>query len=153
MSAALSVTDLHAGYGQAAVLLGIGFEVAAGEIVSLVGANGAGKTTLLNVIAGVLQPTSGAIAFDGEDITRARAHELPSKGLVLVPEGGRVTARGSRALTGQNKNRGRADAADPAPVLFFGLFWRRGVDCRFCAYRLRARKGALCSDIRMIAGR
>ncbi|MBE0693890.1 MAG: ABC transporter ATP-binding protein [Aquamicrobium sp.] len=90
MSAALSVTDLHAGYGQAAVLLGIGFEVAAGEIVSLVGANGAGKTTLLNVIAGVLQPTSGAIAFDGEDITRARAHELPSKGLVLVPEGGRL---------------------------------------------------------------
>jgi len=54
--------------------------------------------------------------------------------VVLVPEGGRVTARGSRALTGQNKNRGRADAADPAPVLFFGLFWRRGVDCRFCAY-------------------
>jgi len=90
MSAALSVTDLHAGYGQAAVLLGIGFEVAAGEIVSLVGANGAGKTTLLNVIAGVIQPTSGAIAFDGEDITRARAHELPSKGLVLVPEGGRL---------------------------------------------------------------
>ncbi|AEA85247.1 conserved hypothetical protein [Stutzerimonas stutzeri DSM 4166] len=70
-----------------------------------------------------------------------------------MPEGGRVTARGSRALTGQNKNRGRADAADPAPVLFFGLFWRRGVDCRFCAYRSRSRKGAVCSGIRMLAGR
>ncbi len=70
-----------------------------------------------------------------------------------VPEGGRVTARGSRALTGQNKNRGRADAADPAPVLFFGLFWRRGVDCRFCAYRPRTRKGARCSAIGVIAGR
>jgi branched-chain amino acid transport system ATP-binding protein len=90
MSAALTIEDLHAGYGQAEVLEGIDIEVASGEIVAVVGANGAGKTTLLNTIAGVVASTSGRIVFDGHDITRARAHELPAKGLVLVPEGGRL---------------------------------------------------------------
>lgn len=90
MSASLKVTDLAAGYGQASVLDGISIDVPAGEIVAVVGANGAGKTTLLNTIAGLIQPTSGAIEFDGRDITRARAHQLPSQGLVLVPEGGRL---------------------------------------------------------------
>ena len=90
MSAALTIADLHAGYGQAEVLEGIAIEVEAGEIVAVVGANGAGKTTLLNTIAGVIAATAGRIVFDGHDITRAKAHDLPARGLVLVPEGGRL---------------------------------------------------------------
>lgn len=90
MSAALEVSDLHAGYGQASVLEGIGIAVDAGEIVAVVGANGAGKTTLLNTIAGIIQPTAGKIVFDGNDITKIQAHDLPSKGMALVPEGGRL---------------------------------------------------------------
>lgn len=90
MSASLKVEALHAGYGQAEVLEGVGIEVGAGEIVAVVGANGAGKTTLLSTIAGVVPPTGGSIVFDGQDITRARAHELPGKGLAMVPEGGRL---------------------------------------------------------------
>lgn len=90
MSAALDVRDLHAGYGQARVLEGVSIKVGAGEIGAVVGANGAGKSTLLNTIAGLIQPISGTIAFDGRDITRDRADQLPAKGLVLVPEGGRL---------------------------------------------------------------
>ncbi|WP_342641075.1 ABC transporter ATP-binding protein [Rhodoligotrophos ferricapiens] len=90
MSAALEVTDLHAGYGQAMVLDGIGFLAEPGEIIAVVGANGAGKSTLLNTIAGTVRPTSGSIIFDGEDVTALPAHRLPERGLVLVPEGGRL---------------------------------------------------------------
>lgn len=90
MSASLKVEALHVGYGQAEVLQDVGIEVAAGEIVAVVGANGAGKTTLLSTIAGVVPPTGGSIVLDGEDITRAKAHELPRRGLSMVPEGGRL---------------------------------------------------------------
>jgi branched-chain amino acid transport system ATP-binding protein len=90
MSAALRVENLHAGYGQAAVLEGVSISVEPGEIVSVVGANGAGKTTLLNTIAGINRPSSGRVVFDGEDIGHLRAHQLPARGLALVPEGGRL---------------------------------------------------------------
>lgn len=90
MSAALEVRDLRAGYGQASVIEGVSIRVGIGEVVAVVGANGAGKSTLLNTIAGLIRPTSGSIAFDGRDITRDRAHQLPAKGLALVPEGGRL---------------------------------------------------------------
>ena len=90
MSISLSVRDLHAGYGQATVIEGIDFEVAAGEIIAVVGANGAGKTTLLNTIAGVIPAKSGKIMLGDLDITGMAAHKLPSKGLALVPEGGRL---------------------------------------------------------------
>lgn len=90
MSASLAIRGLHAGYGQASVLEGVEVEVGAGEIVSIVGANGAGKSTLLNTIAGLIAPSAGTITFDGRDITRSQAHELPSIGLTLVPEGGRL---------------------------------------------------------------
>ncbi len=90
MSAALELTDVHAGYGQATVLEGVDISVEAGEVIAVVGANGAGKTTLLNAIAGIIPTTSGRIVFDGQDITKAKAHELPGRGLALVPEGGRL---------------------------------------------------------------
>lgn len=90
MSASLRVENLNAGYGQASVLDQIAFDVAPGEIIAIVGANGAGKSTLLNTIAGTIRPTAGRIIFDDEDITAFPAHRLPERGLVLVPEGGRL---------------------------------------------------------------
>jgi branched-chain amino acid transport system ATP-binding protein len=53
-----------------------------GTITGLIGPNGAGKTTLFNVIAGVLQPTSGRVTMMGEDITGLPPHELFHKGLL-----------------------------------------------------------------------
>ena len=64
--------------------------VGADEIVSVVGANGAGKTTLLSTISGLLPCTAGTIRFDGEPIERLPAHDVVTRRLVMVPEGGRL---------------------------------------------------------------
>ena len=90
MSALLAVEDLRAGYGDVPVLHGVGLTVGAGEIVALVGANGAGKSTLLLAVAGQLPVRGGTVRFDGTDITHAPAHRAVARGLVMVPEGGRL---------------------------------------------------------------
>lgn len=86
----LQVQDLRSGYGQLAVLDNMALQVDPGEIVAVIGANGAGKSTLLLTIAGHLRPFSGRIDFDGQDITGLPAHEAAPRGLVMVPEGGRL---------------------------------------------------------------
>ena len=68
----------------------ISIAVEAGEIVTLIGANGAGKSTSLRAIAGALSPRSGAILFDGQDVTRLASHERSNLGIALVPEGRHV---------------------------------------------------------------
>ena len=88
--ALLSVRQLSSGYGHVRALEDISFDVAPGEIFSVVGANGAGKSTLLLTIAGHLQPFSGRVEFAGQDCTAISAHDAPAQGLVMVPEGGRL---------------------------------------------------------------
>lgn len=83
----LSVRGLHAGYGDLPVVHDMNLEVAAGEVVSLVGANGAGKTTLLKSIVGVVKPTAGTVTFDGDDIIKVPPHQIVTRGLAMVPEG------------------------------------------------------------------
>ena len=90
MNPLLSVQALCSGYGQLAVLDRITLDVMPGEIVAVVGANGAGKTTLLLTIAGHLRAFSGRVQFDGRDVTTMAAHEAAPRGLVMVPEGGRL---------------------------------------------------------------
>lgn len=90
MSVSLDVRDLHSGYGEATVLEGVSLQADAGEIIAVVGANGAGKTTLLNTIAGVVPLKSGSISLGSTAIASVPAHKLPSMGLALVPEGGRL---------------------------------------------------------------
>ena len=90
MKPLLSVESLCSGYGQLAVLDRITLDVMPGEIVAVVGANGAGKTTLLLTIAGHLRAFSGRVQFDGQDVTTMAAHEAAPRGLVMVPEGGRL---------------------------------------------------------------
>lgn len=86
----LRVEALCSGYGELPVLHDMTIDVGRGEIVSVVGANGAGKTTLLLTIAGHLKAHSGSVTFDGEDITTLPAHAAAARGLVMVPEGGRL---------------------------------------------------------------
>ncbi len=64
-SPVLVATDLHAGYGGARVLKGVGLDLCAGETVALIGRNGAGKTTLLRCLAGLHEPESGRVAVAG----------------------------------------------------------------------------------------
>ena len=89
----LSVQNLQVRYGEIEVVHGIDLDVAAGEIVALVGANGAGKSTTLAAICGLLRPSSGRITFDGNDVTAQPAEEISRRGMALVPEGRRVFAQ------------------------------------------------------------
>ncbi len=68
----------------------ISFQVAQGEIVTLIGANGAGKSTTMRGVAGAMLPRRGRIVFDGKDVTRLPAHARVAAGIALVPEGRRV---------------------------------------------------------------
>ena len=90
MSALLEVHGIGSGYGDVPVLSDVSLSVDADEIVSVVGANGAGKTTLLSTISGLLPCTAGTIRFDGEQIERLAAHDVVTRRLVMVPEGGRL---------------------------------------------------------------
>ncbi|QRX81099.1 ABC transporter ATP-binding protein [Glaciimonas sp. PAMC28666] len=89
-NAILRVEALCSGYSELPVLHGMTLDVGQGEFVSVVGANGAGKTTLLLTITGHLKTHSGRVMFDGQDITNLPAHAAAERGLVMVPEGGRL---------------------------------------------------------------
>ena len=82
----LDVKGLEVHYGGIRAVKGIDLEVAQGELVCLIGANGAGKTSTLKAICRLLA-SSGAIRYDGKDVSSAKVHELPRQGLVMVPEG------------------------------------------------------------------
>jgi branched-chain amino acid transport system ATP-binding protein len=86
----LSVKNLQAGYGDVQVLWDVTFDVAPGEIVSLIGSNGAGKTTCLRCLSGVLPVTMGAVLVDGVDFSSAPAAEFVRAGVAHVPEGRRL---------------------------------------------------------------
>jgi branched-chain amino acid transport system ATP-binding protein len=88
----LSVENLRSGYGRIEALHGVSLEVAAGEIVTLVGANGAGKTTLLRAISGVQPVTAGCILLDGRPIERVPGHARVALGIAQVPEGRQLFA-------------------------------------------------------------
>ena len=86
----LRVESLSSGYGHVPALEAVTLDVQQGEIVAVVGANGAGKSTLLLTIAGHLRAFSGKVTFDGHDTTAMPAHEAAPRGMVMVPEGGRL---------------------------------------------------------------
>ncbi|MHB0979928.1 MAG: ABC transporter ATP-binding protein [Thermoleophilia bacterium] len=86
----LSVEDLDVRHGLLKAVRGVGFDLAEGEILALVGANGAGKTTLMRAIAGAHKPTGGRVVFEGKDVTSMSAHRRVRAGIALVPEGRRL---------------------------------------------------------------
>ncbi|MEC3958780.1 ABC transporter ATP-binding protein [Nocardia sp. CDC153] len=83
----LSVEDMVVNYGRIQALHGISLNVGQGELVTLLGANGAGKTTTMRALSGLLPLTRGRIMFQGQDITRMKAHERVVAGLIQAPEG------------------------------------------------------------------
>ncbi|WP_373695119.1 ABC transporter ATP-binding protein [Actinomycetospora aeridis] len=83
----LELDDVNVAYGRIQALRGITLRVEEGQIVALIGANGAGKTTTMKAISGILGLQSGAMRFDGEDLTRVRADLRVVRGICQVPEG------------------------------------------------------------------
>jgi len=86
----LEVQNLELAYGEVPAVRDLSFDVAEGEIVTLIGANGAGKTTSLRGVAGAMLPRRGQIVFSGQDITNLPAYRRVLAGIALVPEGRRV---------------------------------------------------------------
>jgi ABC-type branched-subunit amino acid transport system ATPase component len=86
----LEVRGLTAGFGAGPVLFGVDLDVAAGELVALVGANGAGKSTLLGVLSGLVPPTSGTVRLTGRNLAGARPEAIVKAGVVHVPQGRRL---------------------------------------------------------------
>ena len=83
----LSLRKLDAHYGDFQALFGIDMDIAAGEVVAIIGANGAGKTTLLRSIAGLLKNQAAQISYLDAPIGALRADQVAHKGIALVPEG------------------------------------------------------------------
>jgi branched-chain amino acid transport system ATP-binding protein len=83
----LELRDVSVHYGRIRAIQGISFAVDEGEIVSLIGANGAGKTTTMRTISGLLHPSQGSIFFEGQDITKMKAHLRVMNGISQAPEG------------------------------------------------------------------
>jgi putative ABC transport system ATP-binding protein len=71
----LSAVGLYKSYGHTPALAGAGFEVAAGEIVALMGPSGSGKSTLLHCLAGIVRPDSGTVHYRGRELTAAKDAE------------------------------------------------------------------------------
>jgi branched-chain amino acid transport system ATP-binding protein len=90
MTALLEVADLHAGYGSSAVLFGVSFEIAAGEVLTLLGRNGMGKTTTVLALIGLLRPSRGAVLLHGAPQQGRPSHLIARAGIGLVPEGRQI---------------------------------------------------------------
>jgi branched-chain amino acid transport system ATP-binding protein len=87
MSALLAFDDVYAGYGEAGILHGIGFRIAAGERVALLGRNGVGKTTVVNTLLGIARLTRGAISVAGRALAPPRHFDAARLGVAVVLQG------------------------------------------------------------------
>ena len=81
----LEVRDLNAYYGKSHILQGVNLDVAAGEVVSLLGRNGVGRSTTIKAIMGEVAPV-GSIRFKGRDIAGLPSYRIARLGLGYVPE-------------------------------------------------------------------
>ena len=87
MSAALlSVSNLHAWYGESHILHGVDFEIKRGELITLLGRNGAGRTTTLKAILGLTGKRSGSVKIEGVETIQMATHRIARLGLGYCPE-------------------------------------------------------------------
>jgi branched-chain amino acid transport system ATP-binding protein len=85
--ALLKYEGVSVSYGAIQAIRDVSFEVAKGEIVTLIGANGAGKTTTLRAVSGLVKTTTGRILYRGEVISNLAPHLIVRKKVCQAPEG------------------------------------------------------------------
>ena len=120
----LSVRNLETFYGPITAIRGVSFDVADGQIATILGANGAGKTTILKTISGAMEPQKGTVSFAGESIIGYEPDRVARKGIAHVPEGREIfpfmTVRGN-LLMGAYARRDRAQI-EPDIEMVYGYF-------------------------------
>ncbi len=116
----LQVENLETFYGSSQALFGMSLEVAAGEVVTLLGRNGMGKTTTVHAIMGIVPDRQGRITFEGRRIDRLPSYQIAQLGLGLVPEGRQIfpnlTVLENLVATAANRHR------HPAPWTVDAIF-------------------------------
>jgi branched-chain amino acid transport system ATP-binding protein len=104
----LEVRDLQTAYGRSQVLFGVSFDVAAGQVATLLGRNGMGKSTTVRSIMGIARPKAGTITFDGRPLHGLPSYRVAQAGIGLVPEGRQVfpnlTVRENLLATAANRS-------------------------------------------------
>jgi branched-chain amino acid transport system ATP-binding protein len=86
----LQIRDIETFYGASQVLFGVGLEIGAGEVVTLMGRNGMGKTTTVRSIMGLTAPRHGSVQFGGVELAGRPAYAVARAGIGLVPEGRQI---------------------------------------------------------------
>ncbi|MGZ5932871.1 MAG: ABC transporter ATP-binding protein [Rhizomicrobium sp.] len=108
VSDALSLTNVHAFYGDSHILHGVSFSLQPGGVLALLGRNGAGKTTCISTIIGFLKPRDGEIRLYGEQIDGFSPERISHLGVGLVPQGRRIfpslTVRENLIVAQQREN-------------------------------------------------
>ena len=80
----LALSGIRKSFGAVDVLHGVDLNVAAGEVVGLVGDNGAGKSTLMKTITGIYRADAGSITFDGRDILQLDPGQRRELGIEMI---------------------------------------------------------------------
>jgi len=114
----LACESLTVGYSATPVLRDVDLTVDEGELVGIIGRNGAGKTTLLKALIGLLEPQSGTVHYDGEDVTDVPADERARRGMGYIPQGRDVfpdltveqNLLVGESINGNGDDRGEGDA-------------------------------------------
>jgi branched-chain amino acid transport system ATP-binding protein len=89
----LEFREVNTHYGDLHVLKAVNYDIAAGEIVCLLGGNACGKSTTMKTIMGVVRPTTGTVIFDGKPIERLSTAERVKRGIAPVLEARRLFPR------------------------------------------------------------
>ena len=109
----LSAKGLHAWYGSSHVLHGVDLEISRGETLGLLGRNGMGKSTLIRTLLGHVTQREGQIHLFGQDVSRAKPHEVARLGVAYVPEGRGVfpnlSVRENLVMAARKGREGRSD--------------------------------------------
>jgi branched-chain amino acid transport system ATP-binding protein len=109
----LSAKGLHAWYGSSHVLHGVNLEISRGETLGLLGRNGMGKSTLIRTLLGHVTQREGQIHLFGQDVSRAKPHEVARLGVAYVPEGRGVfpnlSVRENLVMAARKGREGRSD--------------------------------------------
>ncbi len=118
--ALLAVDRVDVSFGGLHALRRVSLEIDEGRITGLIGPNGAGKTTLFNVITGLQPPTSGAVHFDGADVSRRGVHQRARRGLARTFQKLEVfnslSARDNVLVAAERASRARRGGRSPAAV-------------------------------------